>query len=89
MENRENSLAKEQLFSLPAGKPRRLAGSGAQAIECVLGAVWLSVEGLDIVLQSGEQYWARDRADVVIEALQKDALVKLTSFQLEREAVPG
>lgn len=85
MENCENSL----LFSLPAGKPRRLAGSGAQAIKCVLGVVWLSTEGVDVVLQAGKQYWARDCADVVIEALQKDASVKLTSLQVERESIPG
>lgn len=89
MNNRENSPASEQVFSLPARKPRRLSGSGAQRIECMSGCVWLSAAGLDIVLQAGEQYRARVRADVVIEALQKDAVVKLTLPQLKREAILG
>lgn len=89
MKNREISPTREQVFTLPARQPSRLPGSGAQRVECVLGTVWLSVEGLDIVLQAGEHFRARDRADVVIEALQRDAVVKLTSLQLERETIPG
>ena len=60
-------------------QPTRLEKGRYQSIQCVMGAVWLTCanDDHDYILQAGESLDLADREGVIVEAIEKTALVDL------------
>ncbi|WP_410498331.1 DUF2917 domain-containing protein [Chitinibacter sp. S2-10] len=59
---------------LSKSKLSTLSGHSQLWIECESGMVWLSDDGVDVILKRGEQWQIRSNEPVVIEALTESRL---------------
>jgi hypothetical protein len=63
-----------QTLFLSPSKLSTLNGHAQLWIECESGMVWLSDDGVDVILKRGEQWQIRSNEAVVIEALTESRL---------------
>ena len=70
-------IVQETRYELADGELLALRGAGGMALDCRVGELWITVDGLgeDIILGPGRRWLAPSDAPVVVSALKDSLLV--------------